>query len=68
MTSETDEARRHMYLLLRAPDFMRDSEEIPKTERIHEALFVFRSAMRLPPGGLVIKGDGCHGPSPPGPA
>ncbi|MDA7941442.1 MAG: hypothetical protein MPJ02_04110 [Nitrosopumilus sp.] len=52
-----------MYLLLRAPDFMRDSEEIPKTERIHEALYLFRRTRRLPAGDLVIKKDGCYSPS-----
>ncbi|MDA7943688.1 MAG: hypothetical protein MPJ06_06760 [Nitrosopumilus sp.] len=60
---ETDEAKRHMYLLLRAPDFKRGSEGIPAAERIHEALFVFRRTRRLPPGDLVIKKDGCHSPS-----
>ena len=60
---ETDEVKRHMYLLLRAPEFKRDSEEIPKTERIHEALYVFRRTRRLPAGDLVIKKDGCHSPS-----
>ncbi|CAI9831882.1 hypothetical protein IBTHAUMO2_460005 [Nitrosopumilaceae archaeon] len=60
---EADEARRHMYLLLRAPDQLIDSEKIPRAERIHEALFVFKSTLRLPPGDLVIKKDGCHSPS-----
>ncbi|CAI9831879.1 hypothetical protein IBTHAUMO2_460002 [Nitrosopumilaceae archaeon] len=60
---EMDEARRHMYLLLRAPDGPMDSEEIPKVERIHEALFVFRRARRLPPGDFVIKKDGCRSTS-----
>ncbi|CAI9832770.1 MAG: hypothetical protein MPJ05_08540 [Nitrosopumilus sp.] len=60
---EMDEARRHMYLLLRAPEGLIHSEEISKTERIHEALFVFRRTRRLPPGDLVIKKDGCHSPS-----
>ncbi|MDA7999489.1 MAG: hypothetical protein MPI82_06510 [Nitrosopumilus sp.] len=60
---DPDEARRHMYLLLRAPDFKRGSEGIPAVERIHEALYLFRSTRRLPPGDLVIKKDGCHSPS-----
>ncbi|MDA7942850.1 MAG: hypothetical protein MPJ06_02410 [Nitrosopumilus sp.] len=60
---ETDEARRHMYLLLRAPEFRRGLEGIPAAERIHEALFVFRSIRRLPAGDLVIKKDGCYSPS-----
>ncbi|CAI9832772.1 MAG: hypothetical protein MPJ05_08550 [Nitrosopumilus sp.] len=60
---DPDEAKRHMYLLLRAPEFERGSERITKAERIHESLFVFRRTRRLPAGDLVIKKDGCHSPS-----
>ena len=60
---ETDEARRCMYMLLRATAFRRGSEGIPAAERIHEALFVFWRRRRLEGGDFEIKTDGCHSPS-----
>ncbi|MDA7999490.1 MAG: hypothetical protein MPI82_06515 [Nitrosopumilus sp.] len=60
---ETDEARRCMYMLLRATAFRRGSEGIPAAERIHEALFVFWRRRRLPGGDFEIKKDGCYSPS-----
>ncbi|CAI9832778.1 hypothetical protein IBTHAUMO2_990010 [Nitrosopumilaceae archaeon] len=60
---ETDEARRGMYMLLRSTEFNPNTERIMRAERIHEALFVFRSIRRLPPGDFEIKRDGCYSPS-----
>ncbi|CAI9831613.1 hypothetical protein IBTHAUMO2_320039 [Nitrosopumilaceae archaeon] len=60
---EVDEARRDMYLLLRATEFERGSERITRAERIHEALFVLWSRRGLAAGDFEIKRDGCRSPS-----
>ncbi|CAI9831820.1 MAG: UPF0175 family protein [Nitrosopumilus sp.] len=60
---EMAEARRCMYLLLRAPEFEPGAESVPPAARIHESALIFKDIERGLPLTFEVSVDGCRCPA-----